>query len=128
MTSIFTDNFGVNLLHLQIFEIQNLQCVILYFIQLLNPRMNLARYPKISRKNLRHYSFEDTKYRIKWSIMVVESSFKYQIRELFISFHMQVSNILCHVCERSYRSINRQMLCVHARFVARKNLRHLSVL
>ena len=35
--------------------------------------------------------------------MVVESAFKNQNARELVSFHMLVSNLLCQVCERSYR-------------------------
>ena len=36
--------------------------------------------------------------------MVVESAFKDQNTRKLVSFHMLVSNLLCRVCERSYRA------------------------
>ena len=36
--------------------------------------------------------------------MFVKTVFKDQNRQKLVSFHMLVSNLLCHVCERSYRA------------------------
>ena len=56
------------------------------------------------QKNPRHCSVEVTKYPLKCLIMEVESAFRDQKTRKLVSFNILVSNLLCHVCERSYRA------------------------
>ena len=71
---------------------------------LFNPRTNPEKFFRNSRKSPRHYSVEVTKYPLKCLIMLVESAIKDQNTLKLISFNMLVSNLLYHVCKRSYRA------------------------
>ena len=66
-----------------------------------DPNINIEDIFKNSRKNPRHYSVEVTKQPLKCLIMVVGIGFKDQNTRKLVSFHMLVSNLLCHVFEWS---------------------------
>ena len=60
--------------------------------------------------------------------MVVEIAFKDQNTRKFVFFHMLIFNLLCHMCELSYRVKSGQSMHHHAKNFVGTNPRHYSVL